>query len=198
MGGDGPVPQRLLDVAADDVMQSLPVVDRWYEDLITYFALRGDADAAEGLLRAMEASGYPDLGIDLRRDFDRSQGWAALAAGDVEGGLRHLRRGVDGFVCSPCGNFTMALAHDAAGNADSSRIYWEAYVDNNWGLANVETVRPIAYRRLGEIYEAEGNNEKAVEYYNAFVELWDQADADLQPQVADIRNRIARLVGENR
>ena len=57
---------------------------------------------------------------------------------------------------------------------------------------------PLAYRRLGELYEAAGENEKAAEYYNEFVELWKDADPELLPQVEDVKNRIARLVGESR
>ena len=40
--------------------------------------------------------------------------------------------------------------------------------------------------------------DRAVEYYNQFVELWRNADPEFQPQVADTRERIARLVGEGR
>lgn len=196
---DHAVPERLLDVIAPAVMDSLAVPDRWYESIIQYFALRGDARRAQQFLRDMEQSGYPELGSDLKRDFDRAQGWAAIAAGDTEQGLTHLRAGVDGFACVPCAKGMMAMAHDAAGNADSSLMYWEGYLQTNWGLPNIEAwARPAAYRRLGEIYEARGDQEQAVEYYNALVELWEQADPELQPQVADLRNRIARLVGEGR
>ena len=91
----------------------------------------------------------------------------------------------------------MAIAHDAASNPDSALVYWEAYLDTYWGLPGIEAwARPLAFRRLGEIYEARREPDKAVGYYNEFVELWQNADAELQPQVADARERIARLVGE--
>ena len=191
--------ERFLDVVAPAVMDSLAIPDREYEFIIEYFAFRGDAQRAQQFLRDMERSGYPELGLEMRRDFDRARGWTAIAAGDIEQGLTYLRAGVDGFVCGPCGKGMMAMAHDAAGNADSSLVYWEAYLQTNWGLSSIESwARPAAYRRLGEMYEARGDGEKAVEYYNALVELWAQADPELQPQVADLRNRIARLVGEGR
>jgi hypothetical protein len=38
----------------------------------------------------------------------------------------------------------------------------------------------------------------AAEYYSEFVDLWEDADPELQPQVEDVRERIARLVGEPR
>ena len=108
-----------------------------------------------------------------------------------------MRAGVHGFVCKPCGLGAMAIAHDAASNADSALVYWEAYLDTFWAIPSIEAwARPLALRRLGEIYESHGEQDKAVEFYNQFVELWQNADPEFQTQVADTRERIARLVGE--
>lgn len=189
--------EQLLEVITPQAMDSISVPDRYYESIIQYFALSGDATRARAFLLDMEQSGYPELGRDLRRDFDRSQGWAAIAAGDTDLGLEHMRAGIDGFECKPCGYGAMAIAHDAASNPDSALTYWEAYLDTYWGIPNIEAwARPLAFRRLGEIYESRGERDKAVEYFNRFVELWKDADAELQPQVADTRERIARLAGE--
>jgi hypothetical protein len=49
---------------------------------------------------------------------------------------------------------------------------------------------------MGQLYEERDDIDRAVEYYNNFVDLWDEADESLQPQVQDVRNRIARLIGE--
>jgi len=38
-----------------------------------------------------------------------------------------------------------------------------------------------------------GNTEKAIDHYRAFIEQWKNADAELQPRVADARARLARL-----
>lgn len=57
---------------------------------------------------------------------------------------------------------------------------------------------PALYKRLGELYQERADRGKAVEYYNEFVELWKDADPELQPVVRDVRERIARLVGERR
>ena len=54
------------------------------------------------------------------------------------------------------------------------------------------------HKLLGELYEARGDREKAVEQSNEFVELWKDASPELQPQVRDVRQRLARLVGEAR
>jgi tetratricopeptide (TPR) repeat protein len=54
-----------------------------------------------------------------------------------------------------------------------------------------------AYKRLGELNEARGDRAKALEYYGRFVDLWTDADPDLQPVVRDVRARLARLAGEH-
>jgi hypothetical protein len=49
------------------------------------------------------------------------------------------------------------------------------------------------YKRLGELYEARGDRQKAASYYTKFVELWKNADPELQPKVAEVRRALARL-----
>ena len=51
----------------------------------------------------------------------------------------------------------------------------------------------VILRRLGELHEAQGRRDRAIHYYARFVELWNTADPELQPQVADVRRRISRL-----
>jgi hypothetical protein len=38
-----------------------------------------------------------------------------------------------------------------------------------------------------------GKTDKAVEQYRAFIDLWKNADSELQPRVADARKRLAAL-----
>jgi tetratricopeptide (TPR) repeat protein len=55
---------------------------------------------------------------------------------------------------------------------------------------------PASHLRIGEIHEQRGEIDRAVERYGEFVDLWSGADPEYQPLVEDVRNRIARLVGE--
>lgn len=90
------------------------------------------------------------------------------------------------------------------GNLDSALVAFERAITVRWADGQPWTERlvseyewlPIAYRRLGELYEQRGDSENALRYYNEFVELWKNADPVLQAQVEDVRQRIARLVGE--
>jgi Fic family protein len=49
--------------------------------------------------------------------------------------------------------------------------------------------------RLGELYEARGDRAKVRDYYGRFVDLWKDADPELQPIVRDVRARVARVGG---
>ena len=53
-----------------------------------------------------------------------------------------------------------------------------------------------AYRRLGELHEEQGDTEAALQRYGQFVDQWREADAELQPQVDEVKQRMARLTGE--
>jgi hypothetical protein len=56
----------------------------------------------------------------------------------------------------------------------------------SWYTAGVE-------KRLGELYEAKGDAQNAIPHYLKFVDLWKGADPELQPKVAEVRRKLARL-----
>ena len=49
------------------------------------------------------------------------------------------------------------------------------------------------YKRLGELYEAKGDTKKAATYYVSFLDLWKNADPELQPKVQDVKRRLAAI-----
>jgi tetratricopeptide (TPR) repeat protein len=53
-----------------------------------------------------------------------------------------------------------------------------------------------SYKRLGELHEARGDRKEAADYYGKLLELWKNADPELQPAVREIRQRLARLAQE--
>ena len=50
-----------------------------------------------------------------------------------------------------------------------------------------------SFLKRGEIAEARGDTEAAIEWYRKFVMLWEDADDWLQPRVDEVRTRIERL-----
>ena len=65
---------------------------------------------------------------------------------------------------------------------------WLMFV-NQWSLAP-------SLARLGELYEARRDREKALESYGRLVEQWKDADPALQGRVREIKSRMARLSAE--
>jgi tetratricopeptide (TPR) repeat protein len=92
-----------------------------------------------------------------------------------------------------------ADAYDREGQTDSALAHYERYTALQADRVGLdETWFAQAHRRAGELHEAKGNREKALEYYGKFVELWKDADPELQPVVSDVQQRMARLAGEQR
>jgi tetratricopeptide (TPR) repeat protein len=190
--------QRLVRDALERYpLDSLPLLDRPYAFLTKYYALAGDAPRARAAAQAYEASGLWQMGRGFERQYHRARGWASMAGGELETGIAELHRGFQGSGCPPCELSTLARAFEMAGESDSALTYWEAYATSpvRWSFFDA-TELPTSYRRAGELYEAKGDSEKALEYYNRFVELYQDADPELQPIVRDVRERMARLVGE--
>ncbi len=101
----------------------------------------------------------------------------------------------DSGFCVVCAAPDLARAYDLSGNADSAIAEFERYVGtpapgrlfgDQFNLAG-------ALKRLGELYDARGNRDKAMSYYARFVELWKNADPELQPLVKKTRDRLAEL-----
>jgi tetratricopeptide (TPR) repeat protein len=121
-------------------------------------------------------------------------GMAAIHAGRFDEAIDHymeLRRLEPG--CNTCGFYEIALAHDLAGRADSAIT---------WYLRDLETPRlnapdrPLLFERLAQLYDELGDLENAALYYARFVELWADADAELQPRVETARARLEEIIRE--
>jgi tetratricopeptide (TPR) repeat protein len=135
-----------------------------------------------------------------RGDFDRHRaaGEVALAEGRTRDAIAAYRRWYDESGCATCGLFEIASVYDRGAQADSAVVTYEQIVSTPglWGLFdNFYTLAPT-YKRLGELYEARGDRAKARDYYGRFVDLWKDADPELQPVVRDVRARLARLASE--
>jgi hypothetical protein len=55
-----------------------------------------------------------------------------------------------------------------------------------------------SFKRLGEVYESRGDRQRALENYGKFVELWKEADPELQPALREVKVRMAGLAGEGK
>ena len=102
--------------------------------------------------------------------------------------------------CVPCGGLFAAQMWDRAGEADSALAWYRRGVESPMTGETFEDayLYPIALRRLGALYEERAEPAEALDYYGRFVELWRDADPELQPIVTAVRERMARLAAEPR
>jgi multidrug resistance efflux pump len=125
------------------------------------------------------------------------EGLTALQAGDTAGARRQLAatwgvrlpvRGEESYA--PDRRFTLALAQleRAAGDLDaaSRRLDDARFPTGLLERAEFEELR-------GQIAEQRTDTTGAIRAYRTFIDLWKDADSDLQPRVAAARAALARL-----
>ena len=170
-------------------------------DIAQAFAMAGAPARARTFVAQWDAA---------RRDSVQREAWRGqrrfveattlLAEGKTDDAIRMSRRidvDDDGLrtFCDFCPHLMLARSFDAANASDSTIAALERYLaSTNVSRINADTwFRAPAHKRLGELYEAKGDAKRAATQYAAFVDLWKNADPDLQPKVAEVRARLERL-----
>ncbi len=90
---------------------------------------------------------------------------------------------------------TLVRAYEMAGEPDSAITFYERSMTTPHYNRSRLNARHLAYiyERLGDLYEQRGDTAKAIYYYGKLVELWKDADPELQPRVEAARRAIAAL-----
>jgi tetratricopeptide (TPR) repeat protein len=177
--------------------EDLPFADRDYPGRADLLAYLGEPEQARELLQQYESGADEDLKRLNQRDVLRARAAIALAEGDAEGAVRYYRQSDTG-GCSLCPKLGMAVAFDAAGQPDSALAWFESYLDDRqpnrmyWDQTGLGYSMKHAARLADEL----GDTEKAALYYAQFVELWADADEELQPQVDAARARLEEILRE--
>ena len=165
------------------------------------FAMAGAPARARTYIAQYDAAARDSVNREAWRGQRRyAEATTLLAEGKTEEAIRVSRRidvDDDGLrtFCDFCPHLMLARSFDAANASDSTIAALERYLaSTNVNRINPDTwFRGPAHKRLGELYEAKGDAKRAATQYAAFVELWKNADADLQPKVAEVRGRLERL-----
>ncbi|HEY8061989.1 MAG TPA: protein kinase [Gemmatimonadales bacterium] len=182
-------------------MASVPVATDQSNQLALGYALLGNAARARDVLDQHEAR----LDSLARRreavEVIRIRGIIAMDEGKTDSAIAYFRRGdaePDGlptYDCMICTPLLIGMAFDRGGRPDSARKYLTQYVEMpGSGRRDIDPYfLGTTLYKLGELYESAGDPKHALEYYGRFVDLWAQADPDLQPRVADAKKHIALL-----
>jgi len=193
--GDGAGAQRMLDNAVGRTpLRSLPIMEAPYLEVVASYAAAGRADRARAVLADWEAQRREHPTTNDTARGSRIRGRVALAAGD-HGAAQSSFRVLEHVGCDVCEMAMLARSYDLAGATDSAMVIYERYLGTT-NLDRIETdavFLPVVHKRLGELYESTGQREKALAHYRTFIELWKNADPELQPKVTDARQRVAAL-----
>ena len=197
-----------LDTALARVpLRSLKRTERPDLRAAALYAIAGRPDRARSLLAQYEADVKDSVVIrDQEPARHNALAEIALAEKRYREGIIEFRLGdrrPDGPVngCAACLPAYLARAFDLAEMPDSAIAMYERYLAiPPFPFAFISAPRQLdpaylagAHKRLGELYDAKGDREKAISHYAAFVELWKDADPVLAPKVTAVRQRLAHL-----
>ncbi|MBL8998367.1 MAG: protein kinase [Gemmatimonadetes bacterium] len=178
-------------------IDSIPRIERNYGAFLSVAALLGDSARAREWHAAARKS-WSEAGNAVARPgweaFDDAM--LAFSRGRYEESLASLQRADQANLArTDILESVRFLVLDRLQNADSAIVAGEAYLRVTLGsrLGQDASFRAGIHQRLGEMYEAKGDFPKALEHYTAFVDLWKDADPELQPRVRDVRARVERL-----
>jgi tetratricopeptide (TPR) repeat protein len=182
-------------------LSSIDILERPYFSLALVYAAADRPDRARTLLMAYEREVEPALRRVNEPMLRWTWGHVALAEHGFADAIAAFRAYLPTTNnCLPCGQASLALAYDRAGQADSAIAAYERYIENpgpdrlgNPTFLDDATQLAPALRRLGELYQARGDRGKAAGYYSRFVALWKDADPELRPAVTAAREELSHL-----
>jgi tetratricopeptide (TPR) repeat protein len=129
------------------------------------------------------------------------EGRIELAEGNGDRAIRTLARAVEAplavFGCTQCPVVALGEAYDALGQVHEAIARYEQFLDSRAMYSQENVLDPLylarTEERVGQLYEQLGDTTRAVEHHQAFVDLWRDADPELQPRVEAARQAIQRL-----
>jgi serine/threonine-protein kinase len=206
VGREGAV-QRLDSLMAGAGYAALEVSSRPYEEIAFLYAMGGRPDRGTEVFadgkRAVELSGPAGAGL-LRQRWHRMLSPAVQAAsmlqygrsGEAVSAFQQARTAFGYANWLP----EIGTALDRAGATDSALTVYQEYIGSTFNFrlfTDPYNLAPVL-RRTGELYEARGDRAQAAATYQRLVDLWRNADPVLQPQVAEVKRRLAGLTTEPR
>ena len=180
---------------AGGLADSLAAASPTLLDISATLALAGDAPAAGRYLDRWLAEADSIDRVAQTVGVWNARGEIAMAQGRGEAALEaFLAARVR--PCPSCRQVDLGRAYELAGKPDSARAAYSAFLEGK-GLDRLvfeSTNLAVALQRLAALEEAAGRTERARLLYARFIELWEDADPDLQPQVDAARRRLQTLV----
>lgn len=184
----------------DAALQRFPLADmdpieRPYLDLVDAYAQLGFPEVAKSLLAEFDDVTPQAFARGYRFRRNQAVGNIALAEGR-HGDAVAAFRGSRVSPQAPWDLSGLARAFDAAGASDSARVYHDRYIEAlQFRKMESDPLYLAAFlERSAELEEAAGNPRRAASRFAEFVELWRDADPELQPRVAAARAKMEAIL----
>ena len=194
-GEGGP---EALDAALEMYpLSEMDPVARPYLDIATAYATVGDPASARALVDEFERTAPDNHQRGLRYQYHQTLGLIALGEGRFDEAVAELRQSASRpQEVLPLAH--IALAFDAAGQTDSARVAYRRYLEQpHWlGLFTQAWYLASSLERLAQLEDEAGDSQAAVLLYAEFVELWEDADPELQPRVQAAQRRLEEILAE--
>ncbi|MGW8266390.1 MAG: hypothetical protein ACWGSQ_08485, partial [Longimicrobiales bacterium] len=177
------------------LFDEIPLPARNYNLTVIFHNLVGNAPEARSYLRRWEEEVPPELRgryDEAERELHESMVGGVTA--DPEGVLAAVEAYRARLRCMRCYRVEEAEALEATRRPQEARDVYRSLasqLETNFTVSFLE--RAHAWERVGYLSEEIGDTATALEGYRRFVQMWADADPELQPRVRAARERIAAL-----
>jgi eukaryotic-like serine/threonine-protein kinase len=189
----------LSEAEWEGMFTALPPSDQWHFFHANLLGMAGRPDEAEAVLRRFEEDVPEEFHDRFHYLNESARFFVALHRGDSEGAIGILEYIQTTEPCRLCFAERMGWALREAGRLEEAAEEWEAALAwrdlrhaMNWQLGQNIWIM----QRIGSLYEELGDTERALHHYRRLIELWADADPELQPAVERARERIGALESE--
>ncbi len=193
----GGVDRSGLDAAlAKYPLADMDPVARPYLDVAEGYVLIGFPGEARAFVAEFEVSTPVDFQRGLRYQRHRIMGEIARLEGRHDEAIAEFRQSASRpQELEPV--VLLARAFDSAGRQDSALIHYRQFLgSSNWLSGAPHKYLAGALERAAELEYEAGNLREAAAYLAEFVNLWADADADLQPRVRAAQARLQEIIDE--
>ena len=189
----------LAKLGSPEALGSAPISDYWSLGyLASGYAVLGETAEARFFLARMDSLAEAH---DLQPPAIGQQARAVIALQEdrPEESLEHLRRARTmeyGLIHHPSRLF-LGDTYAALGQLELAAAQYDS-LTSTYRLdfrdqGTYGPLRPLAHERAGNAYLALGDTAAALKHLLAFVDLWNDADAELQPRVEAARRKVTAL-----
>jgi len=182
-------------------LESLDPAERPILGLAFFYAMSGDPARARTLLAEYERSIDPLIRKTQELFIHGTLGAVLLAEHRPQEAIQEFeldraKQAYDQVIDLPL----MARAYEMLNMPDSALVSYERLVTTPqyFRLRHDALYLASSLLRLGELYEARGDRARAIEYYSRFVDLWKNADPELQPRVTAVKSKLEALAAGGR